>query len=323
MYTVKKSYSFVFTSSTILSSMDEEKKRAVEFIQSNKIDIILQQTLNDLYRSQPTNVFGYLSEELDKFATKPTIHVVSGYNVKSVHSDSDRISVEVTCHVQNHKEVLESATIGHNSADDKMDLDDMKAVNDALQGVPILGQECVDEKLVSSEVSPSIKLSVSTAVFKSNSRLQKMSLLDAYGQQFNLTERKMPVPIVSIMSSGKHAPGKNNISSLAIMPKQGLSFEKGMEIMESVYKATEEYLKKKNHNNAPSLSPLGAFIVSCDRPEQMIEMIKEAVGELEIHAGSDFFFVLDCLASDFHSEVTPGQGSAKKGQVRVDQLDKF
>ena len=47
----------------------------------------------------------------------------------------------------------------------------------------------------------------------------------------------------------------------------------------------------------------------------MHKHVKEAIAEQELVPGSDFFFVLDCLATEFHSEVAPGQGSAKKGQV--------
>jgi len=189
-----------------------------------------------------------------------------------------------------------------------------------LHGLPALEQEPVDEKLKPLDVSLGMKLSVSSAILKSSARLQKLSMLDLFQQQYRSKGLKMPTPIVSLLNSGKSGPGKNNISSLAVCPKLGLSYEKSMQILESIYKAVEEMLKKKQQ---PCVSPNGAFNVSCDKPEQMMELVKEAITELEIVPGSDFFFVLDVLASDFHSEVVPGQGSAKKGQSQSNSRHRY
>ncbi|XP_063686314.1 enolase 4-like isoform X2 [Bolinopsis microptera] len=298
----------------------DEKGKAVHYIKEHRIDVILQQTLNDLYRKHPGNVFGYLAEELDKHATKPSIKTISGYGVKSVHDDINRVTIEATCLVHNHEEISDSATCGFNSTEDTMNLDELKAINDALHGLPALEQEPVDTKLKSLDVSSGMKLSVSSAILKSSARLQKLSMLDLIQQQYSGKGLKMPTPIVSLLNSGKSGPGKNNMSSLAVCPKLGLSYEKSMKILESIYKAVEEMLKKKQQ---PCVSPNGAFNVSCDKPEQMIELVKEAITELEIVPGSDFFFVLDVLASDFHSEVVPGQGSAKKGQSQSNSRHRY
>jgi len=115
---------------------------------------------------------------------------------------------------------------------------------------------------------------------------------------------------------------KNNMASLAVCPNLGLPFEKNMATMNIIYQAVEEFLKKKHHNNI-CVAPNGAFSVACDRPEQMIELVKEALVEQEIVPGSDFFFVLDCLATDYHAEVTPGQGSAKKGQAQSNSRHRY
>lgn len=292
----------------------DEKEKAVTYIKDNKIDVILQQTLNNLYKRQPGNVFGYLAEELDKFAVKPSIKIISGYEIKSMHEDVKRVAIEATCLVHNHDEITGSATVGFNSLKDTMDLDELKAVNDALQGSCVYEQEVLDEKLKSLDVSPSMKLSVSSALFKSSTNLQKLPTFESLQLHYSGKGLKMPTPIVSIINSGKNGAGKNNMASLAVCPNLGLPFEKNMATMNIIYQAVEEFLKKKHHNNI-CVAPNGAFSVACDRPEQMIELVKEALAEQEILPGSDFFFVLDCLATDYHAEVTPGQGSAKKGQV--------
>ena len=292
----------------------DEKEKAVAYIKENKIDSILQQTLNNLYKKQPGNVFGYLVEELNKFAVKPTIKIISGYEVKSIHEDLNRVMIEATCLVHNHDETTASVTIGFNCLKDTMDLDELKAVNDALQGSCVYEQEVSDEKLKALDVSPSMKLSVSAALFKSSTSLQNLPTYESLQHHYSGKGLKMPTPIVSIINCGKNGAGKSNMSSLAVCPNLGLPYEKSMGVMNTIYQAVEEMLKKKHHNNT-SVAPNGAFSVACDRPEQMIEMVKEAIAEQELVPGSDFFFVLDCLATEFHSEVAPGQGSAKKGQV--------
>jgi hypothetical protein len=294
----------------------DEKEKAVKYIKENKVDVILQQTLNNLYKKQPDNVFGYLAEELDKFSVNPSIKLVSGYHAKSVHADINRVVVEAMCIVQNHEEIMENATVGFDSIGDTLNLDELKAVNDALQGLSVFDQELIDTKLKSLDVSPGMKLSVSSAIFKSSSKLQNLPIFESFQHCYSGKGLKMPMPIVSIINCGKNGPGKNNMSSLAVCPNLGMSYEKSMEMLEAIYKAVEDLVKKKHHNNF-CISPNGAFSVTCDRPEQMMEFVKEAIGEQEIVPGTDFLFVLDCLASDFHSEVVPGQGSAKKGQVNI------
>ena len=309
-------YSYITSTDILLfiTGMDE-KEQAVAYIKTNKIDIILQQNLNSLYKTKPKNVFGYLANKLEKFAIRPTVKVISGYTAKSLNNNNPRVVIELTCENNNQDEVAESAFIGNNDSDITMNLDDLKVINDTLQGSAVCDQEDVDKKLSSLEISPDMVLTVSLAILKSNARLEKTSLLQLLEKTFD-NAVKRPIPFISIINSGKYGPGKNNVCCLSICPND-LNFEysKGMAPLEKLYCKVEEMLKKKNTNNLPYISPNGGFSLNCDKPEQMFEIVKEAATESELAPGTDFYFVLDFLASDFHTEVVPGQGSAKKGQV--------
>jgi len=125
-----------------------------------------------------------------------------------------------------------------------------------------------------------------------------------------------PVPFISLLESGKTAPGKNNIAMVGIcFNKLNFSFTEALDITEKLFGKLDDLLRKKTPNNLPCVGPTGAFIISADKPEQMIELVKEAAGEVELTQGTDYFLVIDCRAPDFHSEVAPNQGSAKKGQA--------
>ena len=58
---------------------------------------------------------------------------------------------------------------------------------------------------------------------------------------------------------------------------------------------------------------LGAIFLTVDKIEAGMEVVKEAITEAEL--GDEVVLVLDVGAPEFHTEVQPGQGSAKKGQV--------
>ena len=296
----------------------DEKELAVTYIKDNKIDLILQENLNCLYQTKPRNVFGFLSHELQKFAIKPTIKIISGYITKSLYHSNSQVMIELTCENNNETEIVENALIGCCDSEKNMNLDDLKSVNDILNGSDVYNQEVVDEKLNSLEGSFDIGLAVSLAVFKSKARLQKKSILQLLNESLNqsVTSMTRPLPLISMINGGKYGPGKNNVFSLAICPND-LNFEyfKGMSSLEKLYCKVEELLKKKYPNNLPYVSPNGGFSLSCDKPEQMIEIVKEAAAESELAPGTDFNFAIDFFASDFHTEVVPGQGSAKKGQV--------
>jgi len=105
-------------------------------------------------------------------------------------------------------EITGSATVGFNSLKDTMDLDELKAVNDALQGSCVYEQEVLDEKLKSLDVSPSMKLSVSSALFKSSTNLQKLPTFESLQLHYSGKGLKMPTPIVTIINSGKNGAGK-------------------------------------------------------------------------------------------------------------------
>ena len=298
----------------------EEKDAAVSYIKEHHLDRNLQLMLNDLFRAQPTSVYGFLSEELAKFADKPSLKLISGYNIKSFHDNNNRVSVEICCEVKNTTETIGSACCGCESKESCASLDDLKEINDGLQGLCVFNQADLDTRLKLMEISKDLRLTVSLAALKSHSKLLKLPIhaaLQKISSEQSPTRMELPLPFVNVLNGGKNGPGKNNIGSLAICADINSQFEDGMKMVDTVYDKVEEILRKKTPSNNPCVSPNGGFTIASDKVEQLFEVVKEALLELEISPDSDTFkFVLDCSASEFHTEVVPGQGSAKKGQVR-------
>eukprot|EP00116_Pleurobrachia_bachei_P004453 sb/3464715/ len=282
----------------------EEKEKAVAFIMEHNIPSTLQKILNSLYTTQPGNVYGYLSDELGSLAGDPTLHSVSGFSGVKAGS----VSVEVKYQVNNHSAVCEGDVEAEGAS-----LDELKAVNDSLYGVNITDQGEVDKRLSELEgVSNSLKVAISLAVFKTACRATGKSQLDLLK---SMTEGTLtsPVPLVSLIGGGKNAPGKNNMAGIGIAPaKSSTPFSQFLTTANTIMDKIEEALHKKN--TLPAVTPNGAIFLTVDKIEAVVEIVKEAITEGEL--GDEVVLVLDVGAPEFHTEVQPGQGSAKKGQTQ-------
>jgi len=301
----------------------EEKEKAVAFLKAHQVGENLQKLLNDLYKAKPGDVYGYMSDVLETYAGQPTINVINGYKVRSLY-EGELMQISVTCNVRNHKEVLASTVVGSSIAKE-VDLDVLKDINDVLVGEVPFHQNTIDDKLVDLGLPASVSLGVSLCIFHSAVSLCQQRSINRLQALLVQDEAKVtaPLPIVTMITGGKAAPGKSNFASLGCVPALNVSFEKGMEMMGQIYDKVEELLKKKNPNALPNLAHNGGFYYTCDKLEQMIELVKEASGELELEAGTHYHFVVNCGAEDYHTEVAPNQGSAKKGQVQSNSRHRY
>nr|XP_054766572.1 enolase 4-like [Lytechinus pictus] len=145
---------------------------------------------------------------------------------------------------------------------------------------------------------------ISQAVAKAGAAVKKVQLYEHIcniAGNVDMDVFTMPMPMVSVLSSGKPAPGKQNlIKELFILPKPGLSLEEGMKQVTAVYHQIGKLLFAKLGVPAYYVNDNGTFTPQYDRQEQFLDLVQEAVTALELTPGEDISIALNCAAHEIY-----------------------
>ncbi|CAH1784880.1 unnamed protein product [Owenia fusiformis] len=142
----------------------------------------------------------------------------------------------------------------------------------------------------------------------------------------------LPVPMVTILQSGKAAPGKLNcVKEFMITPKPGMPVQEAAKHISNIYQVIAKQLFQKTGIAAKFVNDNGALVPTMDRPEQGLDMIQEAMTLLELTAGEDFHIVINAAGQecfDFDKgkyEVTTGQQKTAEDTVEfwVELLNRY
>ncbi|XP_071486736.1 enolase 4-like [Diadema antillarum] len=157
---------------------------------------------------------------------------------------------------------------------------------------------------------------VSQAVAMAGAAVKKVELYEHVSHlagNVNIEEYMMPIPMMSVLSSGKPAPGKQNlIKELLLLPKPGCPLVESMKKLTSVYQQIGKLLFAKSGVAANYVNDLGTYTPQYDRQEQLLDLVQEAVQALELVPGEDIFMALNCAAHEIYEpeknkyEVTAG-----------------
>lgn len=145
---------------------------------------------------------------------------------------------------------------------------------------------------------------VSQAVAIAGAAVRKVELYEHISSSAGNTDvdqYTLPMPMVSVLSSGKPAPGKQNlIKELLLLPKPGLSVAEGLQKVTCVYHQLSKMLFSKFGVPSFFVNDNGTFTPQYDRQEQFLDLVQEAVTALEMTPGEDIFIALNCAAHEIY-----------------------
>ncbi|XP_063721404.1 enolase 4-like isoform X2 [Symsagittifera roscoffensis] len=113
---------------------------------------------------------------------------------------------------------------------------------------------------------------------------------------------KMPVPMVTVVSGGRSAAGKQNlIREVLLVPKPSHSLATTIQKMkELTYKLIND-LSKKLGLTAKMISDHGSPNPMMDKPEQLLDAVVECAALIpELNLGEDYFIILHCAAHEYY-----------------------
>ncbi|XP_022344151.2 enolase 4-like isoform X4 [Crassostrea virginica] len=141
-------------------------------------------------------------------------------------------------------------------------------------------------------------------------------------------DMRLPIPMVTVIQSGRSAPGKLNcVKEFMVVPKPGMPLAESLKYCQKIYNYVTKNFVTKSGMAAQYGNDIGALCPSYDKPEQGLDILQDAITSLELTPGEDFFIALNLAGKEIFDydpssapakSDFPGQGMHKeKGKYEV------
>ncbi|XP_059929642.1 enolase 4 isoform X2 [Gadus macrocephalus] len=142
---------------------------------------------------------------------------------------------------------------------------------------------------------------VSLAVAKSGALIRDVPLYKHILALRSQSEFRVPVPLVTLLSCGKSSPGKLNLlEEVILIPRPGQRVAQvismALQIHEELMRIMNSSTSKAGPTQAGPMSEAGAPVLVCERPEQALDLVVEACGNLGLTPGEEIRLALNCAA---------------------------
>uniref|UniRef100_A0A8C5BIQ6 Enolase 4 n=1 Tax=Gadus morhua TaxID=8049 RepID=A0A8C5BIQ6_GADMO len=137
---------------------------------------------------------------------------------------------------------------------------------------------------------------VSLAVAKSGALIRDVPLYKHILALRSQSEFRVPVPLVTLLSCGKSSPGKLNLlEEVILIPRPG---QRVAQVISMALQIHEELMRIMNSSTSKAgpMSEAGAPVLVCERPEQALDLVVEACGNLGLTPGEEIRLALNCAA---------------------------
>jgi len=177
-------------------------------------------------------------------------------------------------------------------------------IADEIIGMNALDQVAVDKAMIELDGTPNKAklganaiLGVSMAVAKAAAAALDMPLYQYLG---GFNAKTMPVPMMNIMNGGKHADNTVDLQEFMIMPVGAESFKEALRMCSEIYHNLKKVLKGKGLSTA--VGDEGGFAPDLATPDDVIDLIKEAVDKAGYKWGEDIRIALDPASTELYDE---------------------
>ena len=177
-------------------------------------------------------------------------------------------------------------------------------IADEIIGMNALDQVAVDKAMIALDGTPNKAklganaiLGVSMAVAKAAANALDMPLYQYLG---GFNAKTMPVPMMNIMNGGKHADNTVDLQEFMIMPVGAESFKEALRMCAEIYHNLKKVLKGKGLSTA--VGDEGGFAPDLATPDDVIDLIKEAVDKAGYKWGEDIKIALDPASTELYDE---------------------
>lgn len=184
-------------------------------------------------------------------------------------------------------------------------IDNVNAIiSEEVIGMNALDQVAVDKAMIELDGTPNKAklganaiLGVSMAVAKAAANALDIPLYQYLG---GFNAKTMPVPMMNIMNGGKHADNTVDFQEFMIMPVGAESFKEALRMCAEIYHNLKKVLKGKGLSTA--VGDEGGFAPDLATPDEVIDLIKEAVEKAGYGFGTDIMIAMDPATTELYGE---------------------
>lgn len=127
---------------------------------------------------------------------------------------------------------------------------------------------------------------------------------------------RMPLPMVTIMQSGKAALGKLNcVKEFMIIPSPGLSYTQSLDYITGIYSYVEKSLTAKGGVGLKAVSETGALLPVFEKPEQGLDLLQEAITAANLTPGEDIHIAINAAGHEMF-DFEKGKYEVGTGQLK-------
>lgn len=185
----------------------------------------------------------------------------------------------------------------------------VKVVNEhlaeKLTGMNVIDQEAIDRKMISldgtsnkSKLGSNAILSVSLACAHAAANALGVGLYQYIG---GIGGKKMPVPLVNVISGGRHADNSLSFQEFMIAPIGAESFKQGLMWCAQVSHTLKELLR--DSGLSASFSDVGGYVPNLSGDEEAIRLIVRAIQKSGYRTGEHFAVTIDAAAGEMYNEA--------------------
>jgi len=196
-----------------------------------------------------------------------------------------------------------------------------EVIAEELIGMNALDQVAIDKFMIELDGTPNKAklganaiLGVSMAVARAAALASGVPLYQYIG---GVNAKTLPVPMMNILNGGQHADNTVDFQEFMIMPVSAETFAEGLRVCAEIYHNLKKLLKAKGL--ATGLGDEGGFAPDLDTPEDVLDVILEAIEKSGYKPGIDIKLALDVAATEMYKDGT----YEFEGETKAKGLDKM
>jgi len=161
-----------------------------------------------------------------------------------------------------------------------------------LRKTDFYGQEDFDRFLVKERLPGNVSLGLSGAFARASAEAAGIPLYAHLGKG-----RKLPRPMVNLLSGGLHGGGNMPIQDILVVPLRARSFAESMEQVWRAYQAARDLVGKRFDYNPHWVADEGGFAPRFGSVEQALDFAEMSIEAAGLKPGRDMSLALDVAAS--------------------------
>ena len=178
-------------------------------------------------------------------------------------------------------------------------------IADEIVGMNALDQVAIDMKMLELDGTPNKAklganaiLGVSMAVARAAADALEMPLYQYLG---GFNAKQLPVPMMNILNGGKHADNTVDFQEFMIVPAGAPTFREALRMSAEIYHKLKKILHARGL--ATAIGDEGGFAPDLKNPEEVLDVILEAVKAAGYEPGKDILIALDVAATELYNKA--------------------